>query len=318
MRIRSRKAALSYFVIDSSTTNQWHILGAGAIGCLWAGYLMKSGINTTLIVRTPTPHQNLILTRNNTTLFSTDIQPLSPRQISSHISQLILCCKAQDTLNAMQSVEHLLDNKCKVLLCQNGMGSQQKVITKYPHLDIYCLTTTEGAYLTTPFNVTHAGIGRSYIGKLFQTSNDQSEDLSRELATSELTVSAEPEISQRLWLKLAINASINGLTALQQCKNGGLLAAPDLCLKLNALSDETEALLIALDIPIEGPLRQIVQSVVKNTAENYSSTYQDFMNGRPTELAYINGFLLEQAALLDLPMPHHQQLFRELQKANLI
>ncbi len=86
--------------------------------------------------------------------------------IHSPTNRLIVCTKAQDSLSALNSVKpHLADN-CRILLLQNGMGSQQIIRDALPTQTIWAGSSNDGAYLSAPFEVCHAGQGQNWIGPL--------------------------------------------------------------------------------------------------------------------------------------------------------
>ncbi|WP_426414787.1 ketopantoate reductase family protein [Aestuariirhabdus sp. LZHN29] len=290
---------------------EWIILGAGAMGSLWATRLYQQGVDVRLLARKVATGPLQLRETPDTAPLSCEIPRLTLTDLRDPVHQLLVCCKATDALSAIEQIQGYLAPSARVVLCQNGLGSQQQVIANFPQFDIYCLSTTEGAYLASSNEVVHAGRGESWLGKLHPHPDDLGPELAHSLARSKLPVHHDGNISARLWLKLAINASINGLTALYGCRNGELLYPPRLE-RMDALSLETQTLYQRLEIPLTHDLQQQVRLIAQSTAENFSSTCQDARRGRPTELAFINGFILAQAAAVDLPMPEHQRLLDEL------
>ncbi|WP_422490109.1 ketopantoate reductase family protein [Endozoicomonas sp. ALE010] len=293
----------------------WYILGAGSIGCLWAASLFHKGESPRLILRESSYQQfnkkriSLKLsTPEQASRFAVDI--VSPETIDSTINRLIVCTKAQDSLSALNSIKpHLADN-CQILLLQNGMGSQQTIRDALPTQSIWAGSSTDGAYLSAPFEVHHAGQGQTWIGLL--RNQQRSEQGFHELCDNfRLKVNHCDFIEQKLWEKLAINSCINGLTALFDCRNGELLDNGEKQVWLNQLIIETSEVLEALGIPATA-LKDSVYGVCQITASNLSSTCQDARKGRATELAYINGFLIKQANSLGVTVNSHHQLMDQL------
>jgi hypothetical protein len=94
-----------------------------------------------------------------------------------------------------------------------------------------------------------------------------------------------------MWRKLAVNCTINALTAVHGCPNGALLepgAAGD---EFAALCAETATVLEALgQHAIAAELPATAAEVARRTATNRSSMLQDALARRRTEIDYINGF----------------------------
>ncbi|RWW93466.1 ketopantoate reductase family protein [Aestuariirhabdus litorea] len=291
----------------------WTVLGAGAMGSLWAARLAQQGVGVHLLARQE--RQGSLRLRESADSAAIEL-PLAQHRLESlahPIERLLLCCKAPDALPAIEQALPHLSNNARVVLCQNGLGSQQQIIKRFPQLDIYCLSTTEGAYLPAPHEVVHAGHGQSWLGKLHASDSDHSPELVSSLGQSGLRIQHDPQIGDRLWMKLAINASINGLTALYQCRNGDLLEGEKRG-RLEALSDETRSLYRQLGMGFAEQIPRQVRQVCRDTAANYSSTYQDSQCGRATELPFINGFILQQAQAIGLTMPEHKRLLEELER----
>ncbi len=300
--------------------DNWYILGAGSIGCLWAASLCHKGESPRLILR-ESSYQKFeqkriplkLSTPDQSCLFDVDI--VSPETIDKPINRLIVCTKAQDALTALNSVKpHLTDN-CQILLLQNGMGSQQIIRDALPTQTLWAGSSTDGAYLSSPFEVHHAGQGQTWIGSLRngQGSEQGFNDLSDNFR---LKVSRCNTIEQKLWEKLAINSCINGLTALFNCRNGELLDNGEKQAWLDELIAETCSVLAALEISAAS-LKKKVHGVCQTTASNISSTCQDARKGRVTELSFINGFLIKQAITLGVSVSSHNRLMDQLSAARI-
>ena len=112
--------------------------------------------------------------------------------------------------------------------------------------------------------------------------------------------------------KLAVNAVINPLTAVLRCHNGELVSNPLYLPQLQALAAEVADLYQQLHWPLSQNLSERVQQVAQATAANRSSTLQDILAARPTELVFICGYLQQQAQSLGLTLPLTARLMRQL------
>ncbi len=132
----------------------WHILGAGAIGLLWAAKLEKAGHRVSLILHTPEKlahyHQvgGFTLTDNNHTERFTPSAQLADQP--DPISHLLITTKSFAVTEAFASIQHRLSNHAQVLLLHNGMGPQQQLAANHPQLEIWAGSTTDGAYFERP------------------------------------------------------------------------------------------------------------------------------------------------------------------------
>ena len=295
----------------------WTVLGAGSLGCLWAGYLNQAGFSVTLLHREGvSAPASLSLTRfqaDQATTFEAKLTTAAACPEQS-ISRLIVATKAHDALSAVAGVKHALRPDTTIILLQNGMGSQQAVAEKYPEFAIIAACITDGAYRTEPGHVIHAGQGVSRIGALNAAGAQVWQEVVKDLEQTDLIIEACEDINQALWNKLAINIAINGLTALYQCLNGELMQS-ERYQRVARLCNETEAVMQALNLklPQQG-LLNLATEVIRGTAHNRSSMLQDTLRGKVTEIDYINGYLIQQASQLNLEVPESLQIYQQVQQ----
>jgi 2-dehydropantoate 2-reductase len=288
----------------------WHVLGAGAIGCLFATALQRSGCTTTLLLRERGgKSSSSVLVQRNGAI--TEVQmPVSATGDSGPITHLLVTTKAYDVRRAVGAVAHRLNSDTRLLLLVNGMGLTGELREDFPNLDIYCGTTTEGAYRIAPLHIRHAGTGLTHIGKPGQIEPAPWFDQwSRAMGSCVW----DANINRALWLKLAINCAINPLTAVHGCHNGELARRPELAMEVSRLCEEIAAISRAAgyESAAEG-LEQAVTEVIAGTANNYSSMLQDVQGGHRTEIDYITGYLLTVARRHGIAAPCNQSLFERV------
>ena len=230
------------------------------------------------------------------------------------ISHLVITTKAYDVREAVASIAHLLSKDSVVVLLVNGMGLTEQLAADWPHLKIFCGTTTEGAYCLAPQHVQHTGRGTTRIGKQGEKKNPP---WFEQWSDAIDTCVWDSDIEAALWSKMAINCIINPLTALHNCTNGELSQHRDLITKVTTLCGEISTVTRAAGFTaIAAALPQLVAEVIAATANNRSSMLQDIENGRRTEIDYITGFLLRVADQHGIDAPHNLALFRAIKARN--
>lgn len=313
-------------------THHWYILGAGAIGSLWASYAYCSDSPTTLLLPDPNRLRDYqqaggitaTLDRGNNRLLPVPALATEQLATAGPIRFLLVCTKAQQTLAALRSVrEHLADGAIIVLL-QNGLGIAELIQAECPNSIILQASTTEGAYRQNRFALVHAGRGTTLLGQSAQLAADAPlkklspeslAALAASLSFPPLKVAVSDNIDAVLWRKLAINCAINPLTVKYHCRNGELLEKPDALADMVELVGEIEQLSAALGRQAWiSPLLEQVQTVARNTALNRSSMLQDIEAGRVTEIDYITGYLCRLAAEKGLSLPRNQALLEAVRR----
>ncbi len=290
----------------------WHILGAGAMGCLYAHALARSGCQTTLVMRQGTPQKSLpLVVERGGTRSEQQVRVITPDD-PEVISHLLVTTKAYDVRAAVAGIAHLLPPDCVVLLLVNGMGVAEQLRADWPHLEIYCGTSTEGAYTVAPQHIHHAGRGTTRIGREGQ---QQPPHWFGQWAAAIEPCIWDMHITTALWSKLAVNCIINPLTAVHGCANGALAQRRELAAEVAALCDEVALISRAAGFAeVAATLQQNVADVIAGTAGNRSSMLQDVQQGRRTEIDYITGYLLQVADQHGIDAPHNRALLESIKK----
>ncbi|PFG08143.1 ketopantoate reductase [Marinobacter sp. LV10MA510-1] len=231
------------------------------------------------------------------------------------ITLLLVTTKAGDTLSALESWLPYIAKDTPVVLFQNGLGSQQAVVERWPDRPILAASTTEGANRPEPDVLVHAGTGDTWVGPLTDSASDYTELVVQQLAQSGLQVHTENSIVQRLWQKLVVNAGINAFTALLDCPNGAIVDAPLYRQTIDELCIEIAALLQADTGERATPqaLRERIEAIAKSTASNTSSMRADANAGRKTEIDFINGYLVQCGQRHRIATPVNQMLVQRVQ-----
>jgi 2-dehydropantoate 2-reductase len=289
----------------------WHILGAGSLGSLWAARLARAGVPVQLILR---DRQRLQAYRQagGLTLVEQDQTRLYPVAAQTPdnaqpIQRLLLACKAYDAEAAMAQLAPRLVPGAELILLQNGLGSQDRVALRVPQARCILASSTEGAFRERDFRVVFAGHGHTWLGDPREPTPPA---WLNDLEQSGIVHDWSLDILGRLWRKLALNCAINPLTVLYDCRNGGLREHPaeiaSLCAELSELLQRCGQGAAAHE------LHEEVLRVIQATAANYSSMHQDVSQGRRTEIAYLLGYACAAAQRHRLALPHLQALHARL------
>lgn len=285
------------------------------MGCLWAARLEEHGWPVRLLLRSG---QRLAgyRQRGGLTLEAggdrcTFNLPAEEAAHSGRVDALLLATKTGDALRALESVAHRLHETSVIVALQNGVAAQQAIHREYGADRVLCLSTSHGAWMRAPYHVVHAGAGQAWLGSLEQGSEGEGarlgERVLRQLPAEFMQIHAEPDMRRRLWRKFAVNCAVNALTVLHDCRNGDLLTRSRARDELGDLCEEIETVLHALpQVPDIGALGPQVRAVLEASADNVSSTLQDVRAGRPTELRWLNGWLIALAEQQGLDCPRNR------------
>lgn len=280
----------------------WHVLGAGAIGGLWAMRLAARGLPVCLVARSAAASRTLTLQENGQQQRQ-DFPQLQPGS-TGLITQLLVTTKSHVTREALAPLLPALAADAIVVLLQNGMGAEDWLLAEHPGLRLLTAITTDGVYRPDPDTMVLAGRGETLLGALREAEAGVAARVARELG-----MDYAPDIRARRWLKLAMNCAINPLTALLHCRNGELLARPEALATMRTVCAEVAAVMAAEGLPAEPEtlFRQACATAEK-TGANLSSMRVDLDAGRATEIHFLNGYVVARGLALAIPTPANRRL----------
>ncbi|BCV50577.1 ketopantoate reductase family protein [Shewanella algae] len=293
------------------------ILGIGAIGQLLAQQLATAGLEPWLLPRANTPSLAEQGEKQVYTLELGDQSLQTPflclAQDSSKLKQLdllLVTVKAYQVEAALEPLLPKLHPDCRILLLHNGLGPHQSLAAKLNGRPLSLGTTSQGALKLSSNHIRQTGSGLTQIGDLIGA--PMPEVMKTVLLNTIPGSQWSDTILEALWQKLAVNAVINPLTAIHRVNNGAL-AAPEfegtICAILDELLQVAKQEGIALTFDT---LHARVKEVIRLTAANYSSMYQDLKHGRKTEIDYINGYLQQRAEQYGLTLPINSELLAQI------
>ncbi len=221
---------------------------------------------------------------------------------------LLVATKTPDVLTALSRYVHGAGHGQLALLLQNGMGTADTVRAHWPALRIWSAVTTAAAWRDDTGALHVVTEGDTQAG-LHDDAGDDTLDqhIHRLASVGILRISADVRAAQ--WQKLAVNALINPLSALLNCRNGELAALA--AESLRELAREFDAIAHAEGQTLDS--LTLATEVMQKTASNFSSMNRDFAAGRPTEIDAITGFLIARAQRHGIPAPAHARLLAAIQ-----
>jgi len=289
----------------------WQIIGAGAIGCLWAANLKRSGQDVHLITRRTiaNPVLNYQDLQQNKYRFNIS----SGQQLLNNKDPILVCVKATQVKQAILNQLPYIGENQIIILMHNGMGCAEQVQALLPYNPIICATTANASLVNAPLNIQQTGLGMTYLGAYNHPIAIANSLTSRLNNALDNTYWVE-NIKQKLWLKLIINICINPLTAIYQINNGKL-QAPQYQQQIIKICEEAIKVAQAEGIKFEQQtLFKLINDVINATAENFSSMNRDIFYQRNTENEYINGYLLEKARNYNINTPTIAALYQQIKE----
>ena len=287
------------------------VVGPGAIGCLFASLLRAGGASVTLLDKHP--DRAKFIAKRGVTITGIGgtrrikIPVTTDAASIGRCGLVLIAVKSYDTEAAAKSALPLLGSQTLFLTLQNGLGNDQKIASIVGEENVLAGTTAQGANLVSPGRVVHAGVGDTWVGELSGKLSVRASSVASLLSSCGIPAKASKNIESLIWGKLVINAGINPLTVVLQCRNGQLLQKRQSRELLHLLVEE--AACVARRKGIRLPYRSAsaqAEKVASLTGENISSMLQDVRRGKHTEIDFINGAVVREGKKCSVPTPFNQ------------
>jgi 2-dehydropantoate 2-reductase len=224
---------------------------------------------------------------------------------------VLFCVKSTDTETAAQAMAPHLAGSAVVLDLQNGVDNFERIRVHVKNAVVPAVVYV-GAEVPAPGLLRHNGRGDLVIGEAGSRRSGEVPlaDLAAWLSGAKVPTRVSDNIEGELWWKLTLNCAYNAVSALGRSRYGPMMAMPqirqvvsDAVREIVALA-EAKGVRIAMPDPVEAVLRfgELMPLTI-------SSTAQDMERGRPTEIEYLNGYVVRACDALGLPAPVNRTLY---------
>ena len=281
------------------------VVGAGAVGCYYGGLLLRAGHDVTFIGRQPhvdaiNAHGLLLDTKSfNGHLparAATDATALSSPDL------VLVCVKSADTEQAGRSLAGHLQAETSVLSLQNGVDNAPRLAAVIDHAVIPVVVYV-GSEMAGPGHVRHHGGGDLAIGP-----SATSKTLAQTLAAAGIGITIADDIDRTLWSKLVINCAFNALSAVAGISYGPMLEVEGTSDVVANAVQEAVTVARSCGVSISDDIIEQILKIPANMPNQKSSTAQDLARGKPSEIDFLNGYVVRKGAELGIPTPTNHAL----------
>jgi 2-dehydropantoate 2-reductase len=281
------------------------VVGAGAVGCYYGGLLLRAGHDVTFIGRQP--HVDAINAHGLLLDIKTFRGHLPARAATDTASLaspdlVLVCVKSADTEQAGRSLIGRLRPDTSVLSLQNGVDNAPRLSAVINH-PVIPVVVYVGSAMAGPGHVRHHGGGDLVIGP-----SAASEALAKTLEAAGARTTIADDIDQTLWSKLIINCAFNALSAVGGISYGPMLEVEGTRDVVTRAVQEATAVARACGVSIPDDLLAHILNIPSIMPNQMSSTAQDLARGKPSEIDFLNGYVVRKGAELGIPTPTNQAL----------
>ncbi len=283
------------------------VMGAGAVGCFYGGMLARAGHSVTLIGRPQ--HVQAILARGlrMLTLGFDEAVPLAASTEASAVAGadvVLFAVKSPETETAGEQIRAHLKPGALVLCLQNGVDNAERLRRVLPGAAVAAAVVYVATEMAGPGHLRHHGRGELVIEP-----TPASEAVARAFVASGVPTEISDNVRGALWAKLILNCAYNALSAVGRIPYGELVQRPGIQDVMRDVVAECRAVAAADGVTIPGDVDLAVRRIAETMPSQYSSTAQDLMRGKPSEIDHLNGYVVQRGVALGVPTPANRVLW---------
>jgi 2-dehydropantoate 2-reductase len=288
------------------------VVGAGAVGGYFGGLLARAGAPVMFIGR---PGFVDAVKRDGLLLDTVQFKEHVKVETSSDLAAardaeiVLFCVKTTDTAATARALAPLLAKNALVVSMQNGVDNAEQ-IQAASGLHALAAAVYVAASVPSPGTVKHVGRGDLVVGP----QNIATERIAAVFERARVPCKISDHLATELWTKLVWNCGLNAVSALGKATYGDIIANEDARQLVEGAV--FEVIFVAKATGVHLPLFDDPKAamaggyrIAEAMAATRSSTAQDMMRGKKTEIDSLNGFIVRKGRALGVPTPINHALF---------
>jgi len=291
--------------------NQIMVVGAGSVGGFFGAHLAKHNSNVSFLLRPKTleavKRQGLTVrsAKGNFTVHppaSSDPRQLAPPDL------IILGVKAYDLDEVMAQLEPVLTERTVILTLQNGIDTEDRILARLQRDCVVGGVAFIYSKIVEPGVIEHYKRGGVAIGELMGHKSDRLSQIAAIFKQADISCQLSEDIRKSKWEKMCWNCVFNPVTVLIDDKVAKALDHPEMMGVIRQIVGEVTAVSAALKVPLEPDMADKVVKWTQELRDIHTSMYDDWKAERPTEIDYLNGYIVRMGRDLGIPTPVNEAL----------
>jgi 2-dehydropantoate 2-reductase len=290
------------------------VIGAGAIGSLFAAHLSK--VADVLVLTRRQEHAQQLneqgLRVSGKHDFTARVTAASDPRDLPDFDFGIIATKATGLEGAAASLAGRFAG-ATLMTVQNGLGAEE-VVHRHGDWPLISAVTFMSGTKHSDTHVEYILDTATWLGPYGETAYERVEELAQLLVDSGLKAEALPDLHPAQWAKLIFNATVNGVAALTGLPHDAHFAdeagEADLGRLVHALVDEGKRVAAAAGVELHDDPWEMNVLATKRGSAHYPSMLEDVEARRPTEVELINGALVREAERHGVAAPLQNALYR--------
>lgn len=270
------------------------IIGSGGTGGYFGAKLANSGEDVTFVARGE--HLNAMRNHGLTIRSAVDgewnMKVTAVDTLMGHAPAdiVLFCVKSCDTEEAAELVKPVLGPHTGVLSLQNGLDNEDKLARILGPDHIIGGVSYIFANIESPGVIAHHQLGRIVLGEMSGQSSERTAAFLEACKRASIQAEIVPKIQKTLWEKYVFLTALAGTTTVTRLPVKFIREVPQTRRLWQLQVEELLALAKADDVDL-GPemMEKCIKFLESLSPNNYSSLYQDLVQGKRLELEALHG-----------------------------
>jgi 2-dehydropantoate 2-reductase len=292
------------------------VMGAGAVGGYYGGMLALAGVPVTLIGRA---HHAEAIARDGLVIERADRRDAVRVNVATGAGAVrdagvvLVCVKSPDTGAAALAMKPHLRPDATIVSLQNGVSNADALAAVLDQV-VLAAVVWVGTSMERAGVVRHSGGGDLALGVARPSAArpgaaDRAREVGAMFERAGVRCPVVDDVEAALWEKLVVNCAFNAVSALGRSRYGAWRASPDVRHLMESAVREAVAVARASGVALdEAAMVATVWRTADRLAMQHSSTAQDIVRGKPTEIAMLNGEVVRRGEALGIPTPVNRTL----------
>lgn len=284
------------------------VIGCGSMGCYFGAKLSEKNevvfIDTFQKTVDTLNEQGIIIKEDNREL-RYNAPTFMTGKFNQPVDLVVLFVKSTQNMAALAENRMLFSEHTIVMSLQNGLGNEREISRFVDPQNIVIGNTLINCVTESIGIVKRSGDGITEVGSLV---GNKKNALTCRLCLEQSGIKTDvaEDIKRSVWKKIFVNATLNPLTAIFNCKIRVVYENKNIWRLAEAIIAEAVAVAKADGCEFDyNSVMDSLKATCVNIGKGYTSMYQDVKNKRITEIEKINGQILNLAYKYQVNAPYN-------------
>lgn len=291
--------------------NQIMIVGAGSVGGFFGAHLAKHHPGVSFLLRPKTlsaVRQRGLTIRSAGGSFTVHPPAASDPRDLPQPDLILLAVKAYDLDEVLDQLEPVLTDRTVLVTLQNGIDTEDRILARLKRDCVVGGVAFIYSKIADAGVIDHHKKGAVALGELMGHESERLLQIRDLFTVAGIPCQLSKDIRRSKWEKMCWNCVFNPITVLINDQVAKALDHPDMMQVIRQIVGEVMAVSAAMKVPLPSDMDDRVVKWTQEIRDIHTSMYDDWKAGRPTEIDYLNGFIVRQGREFGIPTPVNEAL----------